>query len=211
MVKTKGSNPPVRKWIYTSVDGTLHYLGEFWRQMFQAARVDPQDPELDITGLTRGGYRPTQQGWGTEAQEYFRRLFKNCTALWDLLPENCPEVDPGYDVTSRKSVWDAKLDFGVVCSYYDLFMRCCILFAQTHEGVLPNGDCFPCPSLCDPDPAMVWDSDGSDETIVQSGTAVIAVIGINAPFTWLVSGTDFTLADETTIGLTNTLIAGSSA
>jgi len=103
----------------------------------------------DIIGQSRRGERATEQGEGSEGQIPYRAAFQHCTELWNSLPEECPAVVPDPPPTSKKSVWDAKLEHGVVCSYFDLFMRCCIMFAQENGGAMPDGDCFPCESNCD--------------------------------------------------------------
>ena len=103
----------------------------------------------DILGKSSRGERPTQQGDGTTEQEKYRTAFQQCTVLWNSLPEECPAIVPDPPPTSKKSVWDAKLEHGVVCSYYDLFLRCCIKFALANDGAMPTDECFPCESNCD--------------------------------------------------------------
>jgi len=68
-------------------------------------------------------------------------------------------------------------------------------------------DCDACPA----DSTFAWDDAGSDDTIVRSGTAAIAVIAGVVPYTWSVSGTGFTLASSVTTALTNTLNADGTA
>ena len=58
-------------------------------------------------------------------------------------------VVPDPPTSSKESVWAAKLEHGVVCSYYDLFLRCCIKFALANDGAMPTDECFPCVSDCD--------------------------------------------------------------
>ena len=107
------------------------------------------------------GERPTQQGDGSEKQIPYREAFQHCAELWDSLPAKCPAVVPDPPPTSKESVWEAKLEHGVVCSYYDLFMRCCIGYAQAHGGAMPDGDCFPCEAPCDcTDVAIGYTSQG---------------------------------------------------
>jgi len=64
---------------------------------------------------------------------------------------------------------------------------------------------------CEEDPSMAWDTDTSAETVARNASVTVAVIGINTSFTWSVSGTGFTLDNETTTGLTNTLNADDTA
>ena len=102
----------------------------------------------DILGKSGRGERPTQQGDGTTEQEKYRTAFQQCTVLWNSLPEACPVVEPDPPTSSKESVWAAKLEHGVVCSYYDLFMRCCIKFALANDGAMPTDECFPCEYEC---------------------------------------------------------------
>ncbi len=211
MAKIKGYNPPVKELSYKDADGVLHYLGEYIRDILSDPFIDPRDPESDIAGASRRGDRPTQQGWGTKEQERHRKNFLNCTILWNSLPELCPDPVGDPPSVSKESVWLAKLEYGVVCSYYDLFLRCCIKYAQEHDDAMPDGDCFPCPSDCTPDPEMAWDEETSAKTINREDSVTVAITGLNGPFTWSVAGLDFTLAALETEGLENLLIAGPDA
>jgi len=149
MAKTKGSNPPLRELIYEDAAGEQHFFGEFFRMIFREGSISQRDPEIDITGQSQRGLRPTQQGEGTGDQKANRQAFSNCALLWNSLPEKCPVPLPDPPPTSLESVYQAKLDLGVVCSYYDLFMRCCMDFALAHGGAMPTNECFPCEEECD--------------------------------------------------------------
>ena len=148
MAKVKGSNPPYSDWEYTDEAGVDYLFGGFVQQALKEPYLSQADPETDITGQTQRGARPTQQGDGTPSQKEIRGIFRSCADLWNSLPLDC--LDPATDppTTSKNSVWDAKEEFGVVCSYYDLFMRCCTKWALEHDGDMPDGDCFPCESDC---------------------------------------------------------------
>lgn len=148
MAKTKGSNPPVTEEIYTDAGGIIYYFGEFFRGLFREGFISPSDPGSDITGQSTRGMRPAQQGDGSAAQEVIRGRYKSCIALWHALPNLCPVPPIGPPSTSKESVWSAKTLHGVVCSYYDLFMRCCLKWARDHGGSMPDGDCFPCETPC---------------------------------------------------------------
>ena len=58
---------------------------------------------------------------------------------------------------------------------------------------------------------MEWDSDESISAIGQSDSGTVAVKYGEGPYSWTISGTDFTLDHASTEGKTNTLIAGASA
>lgn len=69
------------------------------------------------------------------------------------------------------------------------------------------GDCV----TCVPDATMAYDEVTSGDTIVREDTAIVAITGLNTPFTWSVAGTGFTLDNATTTGTSNTLNASASA
>ena len=64
---------------------------------------------------------------------------------------------------------------------------------------------------CDASTTISWDDPNSDDTIARSGSATVTIIGTATPFTWSVSGTGFTLAYSTTVGLSNILYADAAA
>ena len=148
MAKVTEYNPPDAEWLYTDADGVDHFQGELWRMI--AGGAYPEDPagDLDIIGASGRGARVSQQGDGSAAQKEIRDPFRECTELWNSLPAECPSTPTDPPATSKLGVWEAKQEHGVVCSYYDLFLRCCMQFALSHDGSMPQGDCFPCDDLC---------------------------------------------------------------
>jgi len=72
-----------------------------------------------------------------------------------------------------------------------------------------NVNIFECSDCCPADPPLATDS--YPETIAQSSSAAISVQGGKAPYSWSVSGTDFTLDDASTNDVNNTLNAGASS
>jgi len=160
MAKVKGSNPPYSDWVYTDESGEDYLLGTLIQQALKDPYLSPSSEptkrgaakdagETDITGQSVRGRRPTQQGDGTLSQKYVRDIFRECTDLWNAMVEHCPVPATTPPTTSKDSVWAAKIDYGVVCSYYDLWMRCCSNWAFDHDGDMPDGDCFPCENACD--------------------------------------------------------------
>lgn len=211
MAKTKGSNPPYNAFSYRDADGTDHFLGEFLRSIFGEGSISRYDPTVDNMGISQRGLRPTQQGAGSADQEPYRDNFLNCVALWNSLPEECPDPLPEPHPTSKDSVWAAKQEHGVVCSYFDLFMRCCLKWAIAHNGEMPVGDCFPCIVECIEDPDMEFIEGETPQTITRDNSVTLTIAGNNSPFTWEVSGVGFSLEHSETEGLTNTLHADSTA
>lgn len=66
-------------------------------------------------------------------------------------------------------------------------------------------------SCCDEVDEMTWDTSTSATTINRSGSATVAVQDGKGTYAWSVSGTGFTLDEETTTGTSNTLNADASA
>lgn len=155
MAKTKNYNPPETDPVYQDGGGIWHYFGEFVRGVILGPYPDDTDTSLEITGSSRRGRRPSQQGPGSPRQVEIRKNFEACAALWNSLPDVCPDPPTTPPTTSKASVWQAKQDFGVVCSYYDLFMRCCMDYALSHSGAMPQGDCFPCGTACNCDGILI--------------------------------------------------------
>ena len=58
---------------------------------------------------------------------------------------------------------------------------------------------------------LEWDAEASADTVSASGSVVVAVKNGTPPYQWSVQGNDFSLADASTDGITNTLIAGPDA
>lgn len=78
--------------------------------------------------------------------------------------------------------------------------------ACTPGVLVPKCECE-CPD------GIEWDDGASAETVARNNSCIVAIVADIGcgPFTWSVGGTDFTLASETTAGLSNTLIAGPAA
>lgn len=188
MAKTKGSNPPLTELVYQDASGVLHYVGEFIRGLFNEGYVSPGDPETDISGQSTRGNRPTQRGDGSPDQSQIREIFRDCSALWNSLPEACPDPVPDPPPTSKESVWAVKLEEGVVCSYYDLFMRCCISWGLAHGGMMPDGDCFPCEPTCNCDDILIGFTTSSMLVNEEQTLSVLGIID-GCTYQWeLVSG-----------------------
>ena len=120
-------------------------------------------PSLNPTGVARKsnkGNKPSTQGEGSPAQLPWRMCFQACADKWRALPDVCPDPTPCHMKSSKEKVWDAKNEQGVMCSYYDLFMSCCMKFCARISVTGPDGttfgggfipediDCFPCDMPC---------------------------------------------------------------
>lgn len=118
----------------------------------------------------------------TPAQAKNRRCFQACVAAWNALPAECPPAPHCGGVTTKESVYEWKQGRGVLSSYYDMFLRCCLgLCDDTGALVGDVNTCWPCPPEFDsltPDP-------GNPETISESGSAVLCVTGGVPPYSWV--------------------------
>jgi len=145
---------------YTDAGGVIHFFGELFRHIMPDSYPLPS---LNPTGVTRKsprGYKPSQQGPGSAAQRPWRECFVLCAERWDELPDECPEIPPCPARPSKDSVWMAKQAQGVMCSYYDLYMDCCLsscveISIEGPDGVSYTGgsipdvdDCWPCVPPC---------------------------------------------------------------
>ncbi|MBA7562079.1 hypothetical protein ES708_03728 [subsurface metagenome] len=138
----------MREFVYEEETGIIHWLGEFIRSIITEGYISPSDPGVIVIGQSRREGRPTQRGAGVGPQKFIRKAFIDCTELWNSLPEECPDPLPDPPPASKMSVWEAKIEHGVVCSYYDMWMRCCMKFAIAHGGEMPTNECFPCEIIC---------------------------------------------------------------
>ena len=145
---------------YREANGTIHYLGDFIRHTVSAKYPYPSFRDWYIVRKTPRVKHPTWQGRGSAKQRPWRDCFKACCDQWDAMPDECPEIGPCPTITSKGNMWDAKQAQGVMCSYFDLFMGCCLSSCTEISvtgpdgvtytgGVIPEDtNCWPCPSPC---------------------------------------------------------------
>lgn len=103
------------------------YFGEVYRTILQEAWLPAGATVWQRTGISRRGRRPTQQGLyaqsPTSEQAIIRQYFAACTSAWNALPWLTP-TDTFCDTRLGKEYWlKEKTDRGLLCSYYDLYMR----------------------------------------------------------------------------------------
>lgn len=145
---------------YTDADGKTHYLGETYRHVLTEAYPLPSLNPSGVIRKTPRGYRPTEQGQGSPEQAPWRDCFQACAERWRNMPDECPDPAPCPTISSKKLTWEAKQQQGVPCSYYDLYLRCClsscteITIYDTQGnaitgGSIPDDDnCFKCEPPC---------------------------------------------------------------
>lgn len=123
--------------------GSEVYFGEVYRWVLQEAWLPDGASEWSIVGKSRRGSRPTQRGITgphvSPDQETVRRWFSECATAWRALPW---EIPPGASCDNRhgKKWWmEEKARRGLMCSYYDLFIRYCLRFSLDF-GCIPPAD-----------------------------------------------------------------------
>lgn len=81
-------------------------------------------------GISRRGRRPTQQGLyahsPTEDQAKVRQCFAKCSAAWNALPWDTPAAQWCLNLWGKDYWKKMKDERGVMCSYYDVYMRYCL-------------------------------------------------------------------------------------
>lgn len=118
------------------------YFGEVYRQILQEAWLPDGGEEWHRLGKSRRGWRPSLRGIGppgaTPSQQTIRRCFSDCSAAWRALPWDNP-TDRTCDLRWGKEYWlKEKQDRGLMCSYYDLFMRHCMRFCLDTGCLIPS-------------------------------------------------------------------------
>jgi len=142
---------------YTDANGVIHYFGELFRHIMTDAYPLPLLNPRGVSRKSPRGHKPTQQGTGSPRQLIYRMCFSECAARWNSLPAECPEKGTCNLTSSKANVWDGKTSQGVMCSYLDLYMACCLSYCTeititgpggsgASGGAIPEDlDCFPCP------------------------------------------------------------------
>jgi len=157
MALVENQNLPHTDITYQDSGGKAQYLGEVWRDTLSEGYYESPLDDKSIVRKSSKGRRPSQRGRGTPYQRAYRVLFKACAAAWRLLPVDGKNYCWCNSFTSKDSVFKAKGAYGVICSYYDLWMRCCLKYAiarlpsnpeyidiKKFKPELPdNGECFP--------------------------------------------------------------------
>lgn len=145
---------------YIDASGRTHYLGEFLRQTMTNGYPLPSLNPTSVSRKSPRGNKPTTRGRGSEEQAPWRDCYQQCCDNWNAMQDDCPSIGPCITVTSKKKIWEAKQEQGVMCSYFDLYMGCCLSFCTEIEvtgsdggvhkgGAIPANDgCWPCESPC---------------------------------------------------------------
>lgn len=145
---------------YTDANGWIYYTGEMIRHCLTDGYPLPSFDDQMVVRKSPGGFRNTQQGRGSQKQAPWRDCFSQCAERWNALPDVCPAAASCIKASSKKNIWDAKVAQGVMCSYIDLYMGCCMSYCTevsitgpdgsiVKGGIIPADDfCWPCISPC---------------------------------------------------------------
>lgn len=118
------------------------FFGEVYRQVLQEAWLPSGSEVWSRVGKSRRGRRPTQRGLvshsPSSSQVQVRLAFQACVAAWHSLPWESP-ADPPCDARWGKKYWlDEKINKGLQCSYYDYFMRMCLICWRDTGCICPS-------------------------------------------------------------------------
>ena len=160
------------------------YFGEVYRQVLQEAWLPEGAEDWMRLGKSRRGRRPTQRGIfphsPTYSQTKVRLCFSLCAQNWSRLPQAYPDDHPCAGFPAKKFWHDQKEERGLICSYYDHYMRYCMFYCL-------KVSCPPEDIVC-----YKWDPDSTKETIHGYWTGVY-VIGGFPPYEWHVNDPPFWL------------------
>jgi len=159
MAKVKNQILPVDDVYYTDAKGNPHFEMDLFHHLFTDPYPLHQLVDFLAVGKTRRNHKPSTQGEGTPKQRWPRACFVACVARWHQLPRVCPDEPTCKPITSKQNVWDAKLEQGIKCSYFDLYMACCLStcfevtvssweFGEVKNYMVESDEqCWPCESI----------------------------------------------------------------
>ena len=159
MAKVKDQVLPGSDISYIDSTGIVHYDADLVRHIMPNAYPLPSLNPTGVAKKTSRNKRPPDQGNGSPDQYPRRACFRLCADRWNAIQDECETGGSCTPSTSKKNIWDAKTDQGVMCSYYDLYMSCCMngcveVYVKTPEGnvemggkISPEETCWPCPPI----------------------------------------------------------------
>lgn len=145
---------------YIDAAGDIHFFGEFYRQTLTDSYPLPSLNPVGVVRKSPRVRRDQAKGKGTPKQSPWRECFQQCADRWNEMPLEDPDCGTCPQTTSRARVWAAKQAQGVMCSYWDLYMACCLSYCTqisitgpggiTFKGgtIPPDDNCWPVPSPC---------------------------------------------------------------
>ena len=137
---------------YTDASGRITGFGELFRQTLTDAYPLPSLNPVGVSRKSPRSRKPATSGRGSPEQGIRRDCFRQCTDQWNALPDLCEDPPGCSPATSKKSVYDQKQEQGVMCSYFDLFMGCC-MSTCTEISITPEGgDTYRGGAVSDPAP-----------------------------------------------------------
>jgi len=150
MAKVKDQVLPGSDVSYIDSTGITHYDADLIRHIMPNAYPLPTLNPTGVARETARNKRPSHQGPGSPDQSIQRQCFRACASRWNNIYTTCPEYCDVKPTTSKEKVFEAKGSQGVMCSYYDLYMSCCMSGCNRSTGAISRDEeCFLCPQ---PDP-----------------------------------------------------------
>lgn len=146
MAKVKNPQLPVYEILAYENPEDPYTLGDAWRGTLTEGFLQYFDDEDYTVRKSSRGERPSQKGFDLDIQMKWREAFAACVDRWRNLPNECPGLQACEKTTSKQKVWQAKAEYGVVCSYYDLFMRACLRsYRESADWSFDWDNAWPCP------------------------------------------------------------------
>jgi hypothetical protein len=174
MAKVKNQDIKPRTIIYMNGPHDPAYMGPQYRGILNQATPQGTDSDTGIVKKTTQGQHPTARGYKKVKQGRARAAFTQCTRYFSELPLDCDDAAKCYTGATKDSIDKLKKEFGIKCSYIDLFMRCCTKILYTHSGEWgPN-----LVTQCAPDKCDACCKLGTDETfytVCDGGTLLLKI------------------------------------
>ena len=126
MAKVKKQTYEGDEIVYRDADGKIYTSGDIQRHIMTDGYPLKWVEDLQSIRKSPRGYRRPQQGRGSREQRYRRECWQQCADRWREMPLECPPIPPCPQISSKKNVWKAAEEAGILSSYYDHFMGCCM-------------------------------------------------------------------------------------
>ena len=182
MAKVKFQLFNCAEYLYTDAAGIVHNICQTIKYIFTPAYPKKAGTEAKVVRKSPHVKKPATRGKGSKAKPSIRRrrdpkhgkdsqpgkinqsgqreCYQQCADRWNEMPDVDPDCGTCPQTTSKAHVWAAKLEQGVMCSYFDLYMACCLSFCvmicitgpdgiEVCGGTIPPDDnCWPIVSPC---------------------------------------------------------------
>jgi hypothetical protein len=164
-------------------------LGQQYRGVSSIAVSENNSSDWGIVRKSTKSRRPSQRGAGSPKQAKYRAALSQCARWFAELPYDCEAAEDDYEGATKESAFGAKEYYGVVCSYVDLWVRCCLEIIKD----IPAPWSFDLVVSCFPDICAECGETSiscATDMLIVNETLEIAAINYpeDAEITWAVSG-----------------------